>query len=194
MLIIFFISFFVVNSYFILNNFEGWLNIYTFHSGRLPNPDSVWGIIFSLFPRMNVEFINTFTLVTFSVLYFIIILKKRKDSLINLWFVSLLLFLVLNKVFSPQYTIWLLMFFVLSNKFSKTTFYSLEISNAIVLFSILYWFTLKEAIFINISHITVLIRHAILIYLLIFYLRFPQRLLSHMEFLGLNVITKKIRI
>jgi len=177
-IIVFFVSFFIVNSYFIVNNFEGWLKIYTFHSSRVPNPDSIWGITFSLFPKMNVNFINSFTLIAFSISYILIVWKKRKDSLINLWFISLLLFLILNKIFSPQYTIWLLMFFVLTNKVSKTTFYSLEISNAIVLFSILNWFILKETIFINISNTAVLIRHAILLYLLVFYLRFSQKLLS----------------
>jgi len=178
MLLVFFVSFFIVNSYFIVNNFEGWLKIYTYHSGRIPNSDSIWGVISVLFPRINLDFINLFTLIAFSVLYVLVIWKGRKGSIINLWFISLLLFMILNKIFSPQYIIWLLMFFVLNRNFSKTIFYSLEISNAIVLFSILNWVMLKETIFINISYIAVLIRHVILVCLLFFYPYFSQKLLS----------------
>ena len=168
----FFITSIIVNIYFIIKNFDGWLFFYTFNSLREPNPDSMWGIIYR-FSGIEIKLIGLISLVLFLILYLFIIFYYRKKNIYYLGAASILLFLIFNKVFSPQYILWLLPFFILIPKLNKISFYSLEISNLIVLFSILPWIFIipKIDLFLNISQFFVIVRHIIMIYLVYFILK-----------------------
>src|SRR3989338_6081699 len=168
----FFITSIIVNIYFIIKNFDGWLFFYTFNSLREPNPDSMWGIIYR-FSGIEIKLIGLISLVLFLIFYLFIIFYYRKKNIYYLGAASILLFLIFNKVFSPQYILWLLPFFILIPKLNKISFYSLEISNLIVLFSILPWIFIipKIDLFLNISQFFVIVRHIIMIYLVYFILK-----------------------
>ena len=98
---------------------KGWLRTYTFHSERIPNPDSIW-MISPWSGDLSVGQINALSaalvvgsLVAISLWAWV---KSERDhgfdlmAAMALVTVSLLLW---GKVHSPQYALWLLPFFVL---------------------------------------------------------------------------------
>ena len=103
---------------FMIANFDGWYATYGFHRQRVANFDSIWQFGW---PTWTAEHTN---LVTTSLL-----LGSFALILASSWFVGsrrsgtypflqtsaslLAAFLLFNKVHSPQYTLWLLPFFVL---------------------------------------------------------------------------------
>jgi hypothetical protein len=80
-----------------------------------------------------------------------------------------LVFLLVNKVFSPQYLLWLLPFFVLCQELaSKKFFYSLEVANLLVLLLVIAPILYSELVlFLYLSLLFVFIRHLLLGWLLI---------------------------
>jgi len=162
MISIFLATFFVLNVYFIANSFNPWTSTYLFHGLRGPNMDSIWALI-----PLGTNEINMMSMSLFLMSYLILVFNHKKYGLISLSFMSLLLFLLFNKVFSPQYLLWLLPFFVLHKTLPKTAFYPLETVNLAVFFSTLYWiFASRGQIFLSISHIFVVARSVLLAYIL----------------------------
>ena len=160
MLLVFLSVFLILNGYFMLNSFDVWKMTYVFHSAREPNIDSIWG-----FSKLGVNTTNVLSLALFLTFYAILVYNHKKYDLIALGFASLLLFLIFNKIFSPQYILWLLPFFVLSQNISKKAFYFLEAANMAVFFSTIYWLVAsKEHVFLAISNISTIARSIILAY------------------------------
>lgn len=106
-----------INLPFALANFDGWFATYEFHSLRSGNFDSIWNLGFaSLDP-------STLNLVTggLTALAFVVALgtgwlRSLRDGTYPFVAVSAAMvaaFLLFGKVHSPQYTLWLLPFFVL---------------------------------------------------------------------------------
>lgn len=110
-----------VNLPFMLINFEGWWATYAFHQVRSPNFDSIWGLLadgssssWLFVPRLNL------VVAILSLTWFAFALgagwwrAKREGAYPVLQVAGALLiaFLLWNKVHSPQYTLWLLPFFV----------------------------------------------------------------------------------
>ncbi len=160
---VFVITFLTINLYFIINSFSTWYYIYGFHSVRPPNIDSIWGLIVNIFPSLTPASVNTLTLILFAGSYLIVMILFRKADFIKLSFVATLLFLLINKVFSPQFILWLLPFFALYGlKLQK--FYTLEIVNAGVLFATLpYIFSdYTNTTAYALTGLLVIIRHIIL--------------------------------
>jgi hypothetical protein len=104
-----------------LINFDGWWATYAFHKVRGPNFDSIWGLLsdgsssqWLFMPKLNL------TVAALSLLWFGLALAagswraKREGVYPTLQVAGALLatFLLWNKVHSPQYTLWLLPFFV----------------------------------------------------------------------------------
>ncbi len=137
----------IINLPFIILNFEGWFYFFKFNSIRNSNPDSIWTIFRFLFGEINISMINTISLVLFASTFLFVLWRYRNVDVLRLCFVGTLLFLLFNKVFSPQYTLWLLPFFVLVFKPANIWFYILEFSNATSLFAILPWYLLGHDIF-----------------------------------------------
>ena len=167
MVIVFLAVFFILNGYFIANSFDVWKATYGFHAARGANIDSVWSL-----SSLSASTINIVSLILFLASYFILVYNHKKYDLITLGFASVLLFLIFNKIFSPQYILWLLPFFVLSQNTSKKTFYFLEAANMVVFFSTMLWLLAsKEQVFLAISNISTIARSIILAYLVFEVLR-----------------------
>ena len=170
---IFGLMFVVVNLPFAIINFQGWYYFFSFNNQRLPNPDSIWGVFHYYLPQLNVITINILSLLIFAFTYFAVLWRYRNKSILKLFFASTLIFLLCNKVFSPQYMLWILPFFVLTPVNNKGLFYSLEICNLAVLFTILpivLGSSHNESLLFS-SQIFVILRHGLLIYLLFCVLR-----------------------
>ncbi len=166
-LVVFVLVFLFVNSYFMLSNFNGWLFTYNFHNTRSANYDSIFGVIQYFIPSISSSFVNIVSLALFGISYILLVILRRKRDIFELCFMSILLFLFFNKVFSPQFLLWTLMFFVLI-RFNKKIFYSLEASNFLVFFFILFWwFAYKDLVeILYIAFLFVIIRHVILFYMI----------------------------
>lgn len=107
-----------INLPFMLVNFDGWSATYRFHSARVGNFDSIWNLGFS---DLGAEALNLVTgLLT--ALAFIAALavgwrRAQRDGVYPFLEVGGALvaaFLLFSKVHSPQYTLWLLPFLVMT--------------------------------------------------------------------------------
>lgn len=150
-----------LNIYFIIKNFSVWKSTYTFHSLRQPNIDSVWSLT-----GLNAQTINILSLALFLSFFALLAYNHKKYDTIKMGFLVVLLFLIVNKIFSPQYILWLLPFFVLSSLITKVPYYALEASNLIVFFATSAWIlSSNKFMFLIISHISTIVRSVILLYL-----------------------------
>jgi uncharacterized membrane protein len=105
-----------INLPFVLANFDGWFGTYEFHQRRLPNFDTFW---FQTWPDLSVDAINRITTLALAGTFVAIlaasaVLARRRGvyPFVQTCGALLAAFLLLNKVHSPQYTLWLLPFFV----------------------------------------------------------------------------------
>lgn len=112
-------TFFLINLPFVLVAPEGWFATYQFHSRRPPNFDSIWQFGW---PSWSPERFNTVTticlLVSFAAILGIGWVRMRRLGaypFVQVCAALLAAFLLFNKVHSPQYTLWILPFFVLLN-------------------------------------------------------------------------------
>ena len=184
-----------LNGFFAYYHFDFWYYFYSLNALRDPNPDSVWTIIRYFIRPFEMNTVNWLSFVLFGGSYFYLILKNRKESLLKLFTIATLLFVLCNKIFSPQYLLWLLPFFVLmpeingfpgsrtsaiprhnmarnegdSHRSFTTWFYLLEFSNLAAFFSILPWFFLGHDMFyFYLASPFVIIRHICLIAILFY--------------------------
>ena len=107
-----------INLPFALANFEGWYATYEFHSLRLGNFDSIWNLGFPSLtaPQLNLV-TGALTVAAFVGALVVGWLRSRGGRPYPFIEVSAALvtaFLLFGKVHSPQYTLWLLPFFVLT--------------------------------------------------------------------------------
>lgn len=168
---VFFIAFAGLNAYFAVASFETWSFIFSFHDLRAPNPDNVWAVLHLLIPSLTISHINTLSFVVFLFLYVFLLLRFRREDITVLWLFAILAFLLANKVFSPQYILWILPLFVLRGVPLKA-YWWLEAVNLIVLFCVLrFLFSPLGQNAMEISNIFVVVRHALLIYLLVYFYR-----------------------
>jgi uncharacterized membrane protein len=106
----------LVNLPFIVANPGGWWATYEFHSLRGPNFDNMWQLAF---PGASAANLNLWATVLIGLSFLIALAagaRRAKDGPFPGVAVSaamLASFLLWNKVHSPQYTLWLLPFFVL---------------------------------------------------------------------------------
>ena len=136
-----------INGFFMIASIANWSHFFVFNSLRPPNPDSIWTVVQFLIGRpIEISTINILSFILFAAAYGIFLWRFRKMHPLFLSFGITLIFLFFNKVFSPQYILWLLPFFVLL-PIKKRWFYALEFSNLLALFSILAWVFLGNASF-----------------------------------------------
>ncbi|MBI4132712.1 MAG: DUF2029 domain-containing protein [Candidatus Sungbacteria bacterium] len=169
-----------VNLPFLLANTEGWSYFFTLNSARNANPDSIWTIVRFFFRGLEVPAINAISLSLFVGGYGWalwrfrgaaergLVAASRPAPALWLCFLGTLILLLTNKVFSPQYILWLLPFFVLLPAVTRWQFYALEGANLAALFFILPWFFLgKDIFYFYLASPFVLARHVVLVILLI---------------------------
>ncbi len=155
-----------VNLPFMFANFDGWSYFFTLNSVRNSNPDSIWTILRFFFSdaAVGVPAINAISLVLFAGAYTWVMVRFRKAPMLWLCFTATLLFLITNKIFSPQYVLWLLPFFVLLPSVKNWQFYGLELANIAVFFSILPWFFFGHNMFyFYLASPFVILRHVALV-------------------------------
>lgn len=130
-----------LNLPFALANFDSWAFFFTFNSGRISTFDSIWTVIRWIFPSLqNAQIISALSLMIFAGWYFWMIWKFRKESVLKSWYLATLIFMMTNKVFSPQYLLWLLPFFIVLPAPGYKKFMAFEFSNLILLGLTLTWF------------------------------------------------------
>lgn len=152
-----------LNGIFMAANWQNWSHFFVFNRLREANPDSIWTAIQLVIGQLDVSTINIVSFFLFAASYGIFLWRYRRVDPLFLSFGGTILFLLFNKVFSPQYLLWLLPFFTLM-PIKKRWFYQLEIANLAALFSILAWFFLgHEAIYLWLTMLFVVARHAALI-------------------------------
>ncbi len=172
-------SFLFVNAYFMISRFAGWYATYGFHSKRMPNIDSIWWLLMQLFPELKVRTVNLVTLILFALVYILLNARFRRLNPVFLSMNSILAFLIINKVFSPQFLLWVLPFFALYPIRLKE-FYALEASNLLVLFfTLTHIFSKMDiTIWLYLSGIFVILRHILLIMILTKNVRHAKALLK----------------
>ena len=160
-----------INLFFMISNFDGWYYFFSFNNARPPNPDSIWGVAYYWIRPLSTSQINVLSLLLFAVGSAVVAWKFRRESTIKLCFALTLVFLISNKVFSPQYFLWLLPFFVLLplRGTGKRVFYGAEVANLAVLFSFLSFYnpTGQNHACLYAFQFFAVIRHIILAYILV---------------------------
>ena len=165
----------VLNGFFAYYYFDAWSYFYNLNAFRDPNPDSIWTIIRYFVWPFEVGTINWLSLILFGGSYFYLIYRYRRESLIKIFTIVTLLFVLYNKIFSPQYLLWLLPFFALYLPPPRKWFYLLEFSNLAAFFSILPWFFLDHDLFyFYLASPFVVIRHISLIVIFFYALKKPS--------------------
>jgi uncharacterized membrane protein len=116
-------TFALINLPFALANFNGWWATFEFHRLRGPNFDNIWAVRsvgpFTL-PALDPGDLNVVT-ASFTAIMFVFALtygfrclhREGRYPFIQVSAALLAAFLLWNKVHSPQYTLWVLPFFVL---------------------------------------------------------------------------------
>lgn len=160
-------TFVIANGYFMFSNFEGWSYFFTLNRIRDSNPDSVWTLARFFLGDFSVNATNVISLLMFGISFVWAMRRFRKASYIALCFIATILFLFFNKIFSPQYLLWLLPFFALLSLNGKKWFYALEFSNLAAFFIILPWFFTKDMSYFYWSAPFVLFRHIVLFLILL---------------------------
>ncbi|WP_067137605.1 glycosyltransferase family 87 protein [Microtetraspora malaysiensis] len=110
----------IANVPVMLINFEGWKRFYSFSSER----GADWGGLWFFFQRKDwgfladAESLNTMAMGALAVLLLgiavLAVAAPRRPRLMQLCFLALAAFMVTNKVWSPQYVLWLVPFAVLA--------------------------------------------------------------------------------
>ena len=109
----------VVNVPVMIGNFEGWSYFYRFSQFRGVDWGSVWyAITLAGLPGINSELLNAIATGTFVVLCIgiaILIFKApRRPRLVSVLFLVIAAFVMTNKVYSPQFAMWLVPLAVLA--------------------------------------------------------------------------------
>lgn len=148
-----------INGFFMIASMQNWSHFFVFNQLRPPNPDSIWTAVQFLTGPLDVTTINNLSFILFVVGHGIFLWRFRNIHPLFLSFGVTIIFLFFNKVFSPQYILWLLPFFVLL-PIKRRWFYALEFSNLLALFAALAWVFLgKEPLYLWLVLFFVVVRH-----------------------------------
>ena len=109
-----------VNLPFALASPASWWEFFRFNGARTPDFDSVWYIACRHVDALcvSIDNANLLALIGFLLAFFLVIWwKSRRDPSFSRWATGvplLICFLLTNKVYSPQYSLWLLPWFALT--------------------------------------------------------------------------------
>jgi hypothetical protein len=144
------IIWFIINSYFIVGSFNNFIVPYVYQLTRVPIIDGIYNFI-------GIYFFEPPYQIMFPVLFFMgtIILYIRKKSLVDTFVLLLLLFLLISKVYSPQFNLWVVPFLLMYQVMPY--FITFELLN-ILIFPLLYNYVLNPET-APVYLILVLLRH-----------------------------------
>jgi hypothetical protein len=133
-----------VNLPFAIASPSSWFEFFRFNSARLADFDSLWYIACH---RLNTCFdvgtINADSALLFVVAFIVVwAIKARRDPGFSRWTLGMplvILFLLTNKVYSPQYGLWLLPWFALALP-DLRAFIAFSIADAAVFATRFTWF------------------------------------------------------
>jgi hypothetical protein len=131
-----------LNVPYMLSDFNAWIFPYVWQiSSNLskgPDQGTYWWLIYPL----TGKFTGWLSLILFGGLYLFTTFKMRKAHLYDLCLNVIFLFLLTDRIYSPQYNLYLLPFLVLATyPVRKKTFYFMDILNVLVVF---FCFFLKD--------------------------------------------------
>lgn len=166
-LTVFFASVAVIFVTPLLLGFEHSTLFMQYNRARPPNPDSLWGLIAYHVPSIGTSSVNLMSALLMALAYAFVFLRAARLSAADACMSALSVFLLFNKVFSPQYGMWLIPFFVLSKKtgFSHQAFF--EASNFLVLLSIFAHYATGALALLTFTHLFVVLRALSLVYVLV---------------------------
>lgn len=107
------VAWLAINVPFILINFDGWFRFYSFSSDRGEDFGSIWLVLTSFGHHVDsTELVNLLATVMFLVccvgVALLGVFAPRRPRLASLCFLVIAAFLLTNKVYSPQYVLWLI--------------------------------------------------------------------------------------
>jgi len=177
-------SWLVVNAPFAIAAPSSWWRFFSFNSQRPADWDSLWFIGCSRITHElycePTRLINVASLVLFVASIAIVwALKRRREPDFARWTLALpilVLFLLTNKVYSPQYGLWLLPWFALALP-SPSAFVAFSIADTAVFVTRFSWFGEFSGLGglpIGAFQVAVLVRAVVLIWCVVAWIRRPQ--------------------
>jgi uncharacterized membrane protein len=181
----------LVNAPFAIASPSSWSTFFRFNSARPADWDSLWFIGCTHVDVTaicgHVSRINVASLALFASMFLLVwIWKRRREPAFARWslaFPMLVLFLLSNKVYSPQYGLWLLPFFVLG-AVDLPTFVAFEAADAAVFvtrFSYFGQLTGVGGLPFGAFEIAIAVRTLILVWSVVAWVRRPTVELSGLE-------------
>jgi len=128
-----------LNLPYAIENFDSWLFPYTWQIGQNVSRDPTAGTYWWIFYPWLKNYLGWTSLGLFSGLYLFTYRRLRQTSLENFCLAVILIFLATDRIYSPQYNMYLLPFLAMADyRVKKGPFYLLEIPNAIHILA-LFW-------------------------------------------------------
>jgi len=177
----------VANLPFAAFGWENWTIFFRFNSDRGADWDSIWFLISEQITAggssfaWNQTLLNVLTLLTFvAVAVTLWTLKSAREPNFPAWsfgFPLLVVFLLTNKVYSPQYGLWLLPWFALALP-NVRLFIAFSITDVAVYYTRFRWFAeldpnIGDGVSFGSFKIALLARMAVLIWALVVWVRMP---------------------
>ncbi len=132
-----------INLPFAVANFDGWIATYRFHSLRVGNFDSIWNLGFPTLDASELNLITgALTGAAFTVALGVGWFRSRggeRYPFLEVGAAMVAAFLLFSKVHSPQYTLWILPFFVLT-RVSVGWWVAYSLVDAAVYLGVFRWF------------------------------------------------------
>ena len=162
--LIFVVTLLAINLPYIINDYSGWIFPYmwqiTQNISYSMKQQTYWWILYPYFGK----YLGALSIVVFAGLYSFFAYKMKNRPLVSQIVAVLILFLLTDKIYSPQYHLYLLPFLViLPFQVNKLAFYLLEILNVIVVF---FYFKLTTD-YLVLLQVIVSLRYFLLIFLFI---------------------------
>lgn len=117
---------------YMLSNFDTWIYPYVWQISQNISYSAKAGTYWWIFYPIFGNNIGIVSLLLFVILYFIVWKKMKDAPFINICIAVIIIFLATDRIYSPQYNLYLLPFLALASyKIDKKWFYSLEIVNVL---------------------------------------------------------------
>jgi len=174
----------ILNLPFYLASHDGWSLFFTFSSKRPPNIDSVWsgiyvvtdklfgtGFYYKRYYEVLINYVSFGLMLLVGAVYYILKLRRRSEIHVIVDTAFLIsIFLILSKVYSPQYNLWIvLLLVVIGVSYKKILLY--EMLNVFLTWAVFQYFwqvfiagrTILPFPFFKLTYLLSVLRHLSLI-------------------------------